>query len=297
MVIGRPRVATPTGPTFLESAYEESSMGTYVRRPVAGMAALAAGLGFLSLTSRGPAADAKSAADVYKPVIAEEMFTQLVAEEGKALRDAVAKAADKKAASKARTVAFIIAVYAQDEVARGGSKAQAMAGLRDAALKVAKAVGDGKLDEAKKLVDDIKPTGKPDPAAKTGPMMVHADFELDTLMQAFKPERGGGLEWEKKLQMLRDKRSAYTPAEYKMMVPLMYRIAAVAQPTEAFAPAPMGKKTPAEWIKLSREMGTEAVETAELAGKPKPDDKMVKAAVKKLEATCTNCHDKFRDTK
>ena len=49
-------------------------------------------------------------------------------DEGKALRDAVAKAADKKAASKARTVGFIIAVYAQGEVARGGPKAQAKSG-------------------------------------------------------------------------------------------------------------------------------------------------------------------------
>jgi hypothetical protein len=297
MVDGGPTAVAPTGPTFLDYPHEESSMRTSVRRPLAGLAALAAGLGWLALTGSGPADDSKPAADVYKPILPEDVFTQLVTEEGKALRDAVAKANDKKAASKARTVAFIIAVYAQDEVARGGPKAPAMAGLRDTALKVAKAVGDGKLDEAKKLAEDITPAGKPDSPAKAGPVMVHADFELDTLMQVFKPERGGGLEWEKKLQMLRDKRSAYTPTDYKMMVPLMYRIAAVAQPTEAFAPAPMGKKSPAEWLKLSREMATEAVETAELARKPKPDDKMVKAAVKKLEATCTNCHDKYRDTK
>jgi len=116
-------------------------------------------------------------------------------------------------------------------------------------------------------------------------------------MQVFKPERGAGLEWEKKLQMARDKRSAYTPAEYQTMVPLMYRIAAISQPTEAFAPAPMGTKTPEEWIKLSKEMGTEAVAAAELAKKPKPDDKMVKAAVKRLDATCESCHIKYRDTK
>jgi hypothetical protein len=271
-------------------------MRTSVRRPVTGLFALAAGLGWATLSGYGTAADAPSAAAVYKPVVPEAVFTKLVTEEGKALRDAVAKAADKKAAGKARSVALAIAVYAQGEVARGGDKAQAMAGLRDAALKVAKAVADGKLDEAKKFAEDVKPAGKADPAAKTGPVAVHADFELDALMQVFKPERGGGLDWEKKLNMLRDKRAAYTAADYQQMVPLMYRIAAIAQPTEAFAPAPMGKKTPAEWIKLSKEMATEAVAVAELAGKPKPDDKAVKAAVKKVEATCTMCHDKFRDS-
>ena len=105
------------------------------------------------------------------------------------------------------------------------------------------------------------------------------------------------LEWEKKLQTLSNKRAVYTKADYDTLVPLMYRIAAIAQPTEAFAPEPMGKKTPDEWIKLSREMGTEALAAADLAKKPKPEDKMVKAAVKKVEATCTSCHDKYRDTK
>jgi cytochrome c556 len=59
----------------------------------------------------------------------------------------------------------------------------------------------------------------------------------------------------------------------------------------------MGKKTPEEWLKLAKEMGTEAVAAAELAKKPKPDDKMVKAAIKRLDATCENCHIKYRDTK
>jgi hypothetical protein len=271
-------------------------MGTSVFRPAAGAAALIFGFGLLG-GSGGTAADAEAGPDVYKPVIPEDVFAQVVTAEGKVLQDAVAKASDKKMAGKARSVALMIAVYAQEEVARGGPKAPAMAGLRDTALNLAKAVANGKLDDAKKLAADIKPAGKVDPAAKTGPVAVHTDFEIDTLMQNFKPERGGGLEWEKKLLTLAGKRGAYTPAEYQTLVPLMYRIAAIAQPTEAFAPAPMGNKTPDEWIKLAKEMGTEAVAAAELARKPKPDDKMVKAAVKKLEATCTNCHEKFRDTK
>jgi hypothetical protein len=271
-------------------------MGARFLRPMTGLAGLLMGFGMV-FASAGSAVDAKAGADVYKPILPENVFTQLVNEEGKALRDAVAKASDKKMAGKGRAVALIIAVYAQDEVARGGAKSAAMAGLRDTALKVAKDVADGKLDEAKRLAADVKPAGKPDPAAKTGPAAVQADFEIDTLMQIFKPERGGGLEWEKKLLTLRDKRSAYTPADYQILVPLMYRIASIAQPTETFAPAPMGSKTPDDWIKWSKEMGAEAVAAAELAKKTKPDDKMVKAAVKSLEATCTQCHEKYRDTK
>jgi hypothetical protein len=273
-------------------------MGTPVRWRLAGMVALA--LIIFAMTGEpGPtvAADAKAAADVYKPVISPDMVSKLVTEEGKALKTAVDKASDKKMASKARSIAIMIAVYSQDEALRNGPDAQAMAGLRDTALKLAKAVADGKLDDAKKLAAEITSAGKPDSGAKTGPVPIHADFDIETLMQNFKPERGGGLEWEKKLQTLVNKRAAYTKSDYDTLVPLLYRIAAIAQPTEAFAPEPMGKKTPEEWIKLSREMGTEAVAAADLARKQKPDDKMVKAALKRLDANCTNCHDKFRDTK
>jgi Cytochrome C' len=270
-------------------------MGTSVRRP-AGLAASGIGLAFLLIAGHGAAADAKSGA-VYKPVMPRDVFTQVVTEDGKALKDAVAKASDKKQASKARSVALLIAVYAQQEANRGGDKAAHLVGMRDAALKLAKAIADNKLDEAKKLAAEITPNGSAAPSGTSGTIAVHEDFEIDTLMQVFKPERGGGLEWEKKLQTLVNKRSAYTPAEYKQIVPLAYRVAAIAQPTEAFAPAPMGKKTPAEWIKYSQEMGKEAVDAAELAAKAKPDDKAVKAALKKIDATCTNCHDKYRDTK
>ncbi len=272
-------------------------MKTSLHRRAVAVSVVALGLGLLAWSGIGVAAVPKAPADLYKPVFPNEVYTQLVNEEGKALRDAVAKAADKKMASKARSVAFLVAVYAQDELARNGPDAAAMAGLRNGALKLAKAVADGKLDDAKKWAAQIKPTGVTDPSASVQATPVHADFDIETLMQVFKPERGGGLEWEKKLLILRDKRSAYTAIDYKTLVPLMYRIAAISQPTEAFAPEPMGKKTPDEWIKLARDMGTEAVAVAELARKPKPDDKMVKAAVKRLEATCESCHDKYRDTK
>jgi Cytochrome C' len=270
-------------------------MCTSVRLQATAFVAMAVGMGLVVSSDRMPAADPKPAADLYKPVIPEDVLSQLITDEGKALRDAVAKAADKKMAGKARSVALMIAVYAQEEVARGGPRAPAMAGLRDTALKVAKAVADGQLDDAKKWAADIKPAGKADPSAKVGPVAVQADFEIDTLMRVFKSTGTGGLEWDKKLQTLKEKRSAYSAADYQQLVPLMYRIAALAQPTEALVPPAMGKKTPAEWVKLTKEMSEEAIATAELARKPKPDDKAVKAAVKKLEGTCVKCHDTFRE--
>jgi Cytochrome C' len=270
-------------------------MSTSSRWQVVGLSLFVCGLALLVESGNGTAADAKAATSMYKPVVPDDVLTQLLTDEGKALREAVGKASDKKMASKARSIAFIIAVYAQGAALRGGSAAADMAALRDTALKLAKAVADGKLDDAKTLAATIQPGFKAQGAATPGPASVHQDFEIDTLMLVFKPAGSGGLEWNKKLDTLINKRGAYTPAEYKQAIALMYRIAALAQPTEAFAPAPMGKKTPEEWIKLSREMGVEAVAAAELAKKPAPDAAMVKAAIKRVEATCASCHDKFRD--
>jgi hypothetical protein len=267
-------------------------MRTSVRRTAAGLAVLAAGLLLGIEPGAGTAADAKGAG-VYKPVLPDDVFVKLVAEDAKAIKDGLAKAPDKKMVNKAKASALMIAIYAQGAANKPGGKAAEMAGLRDEALKVAKAIEANNLDDAKAKVDGLKPGGAA--AGKAGPMAVHDGFEIDLVMQQFKPERGGGLETEKKLLGFVNKRSGYTPADYQAMVPVLYRIAAIAQPTEALAPAPMGQKDPAKWVKWSQEMGELAVAAAELARKPKPDDKAVKTALKNLEANCTTCHTLFRD--
>jgi len=169
-----------------------------------------------------------------------------------------------------------------------------MAGLRDTALKVAKAIADGKAADALKLADDLKPAGKADPAAKTAPLPVHTSVEIDELMQMFKPERSGGLGMETKLQALAKKRN-YTDAEYQQMVPMLYRIATIAQPAEGLVPPAMGKKTPDKWVKLTQDMGTLSQQAADLAKKPKPEAAAVSAALKKLDDNCASCHTVFRD--
>jgi len=257
------------------------------------LAVLAAGLGFV-VAPRMTAAD--DAASAYKPVLPEAEFGKLVNDDAKIIQDSLAKASsDKKMAAKAKMSALMIAVYAQGAMAKPGAKTAELAGLRDAALKLGKAVTDGNFDEARKIAADLKPQGKPEAGAKPV-VAVHEPFDTDILMQQFKPERGGGLGMENTLNKLKDKRQPLTPDEVKQATLMSYRIAAIAQATEAMAPAKdMGKKTRAEWIKLSREMGTLALDVTKDTTAAKPDDKKVKAALKKLEANCTNCHTTFRD--
>jgi len=55
-----------------------------------------------------------------------------------------------------------------------------------------------------------------------------------------------------------------------------------------------GKKKKADWIKWSQEMGENSLAASKAAGAAKTDDKAVKAALKKLDDTCTTCHNTFR---
>jgi hypothetical protein len=257
------------------------------------MALLVAGLGLMAAPPRMTAADAPGS--LYKPVLPADVFAKLVAEDAKVIKDTLAKGADKKTAVRVRSSALMIAVYAQSEMNRPGAKVAELGGLRDTALKLAKAADDGKFDEAKKLADDLKPQGKADAGAKPQ-VAVHEAFEIDVLMNQFKPEKGGGLDLEKNLLKVTMKRPALTPAELSQAVPWLYRTTMIAPVCEAMAPEKdMGKKTRAGWIKLTQEMGQYAKEAAELASKPKPDDKAVKRALKNLEASCTNCHSTYRD--
>jgi hypothetical protein len=268
-------------------------MRTQIFRRAAGMLLLVASLAII-VAPKMTAADA--GANVYKPILPDAEFARLVTEDAKVIQTALNTAAtDKKMATKAKTSALMIAVYAQSQMGKPGAKKAEMGGLRDAALKLAKAVTDGKFDDAKKLAADLKPEGKADPAAKPS-VDVHEPFDTDILMQQFKPERSGGMDFEKSMQKLAGKRAAYVPDDFKNATHVGYRIAMIAQPCEAMAPAKdMGKKTRAEWIKLSQEMGKLALEAAQAASQGKADDKKVKAILKKLDDNCTNCHTSYRD--
>jgi hypothetical protein len=217
-----------------------------------------------------------------------------VTDDAQIVKEGLEKASDKKMAVKAKNAALMIAVYAQGAMQKQGANAAAMAGLRDNALRIVKAIADGKIADATKFADELKPAGKPDPGAKATLLPIHTSIEIDEIMQVFKPERSGGLGIETKLQTLAKKRS-YTEAEYQQMVPMLYRIATIAQPVEGIVPVPMGKKTPDRWVKFNQEMGTLSQQAAELAKKPRPEAAAVSAALKKLDDNCLSCHTVFRD--
>jgi len=225
---------------------------------------------------------------IWKPVLTDSEFGAFVDADAKIISDTLAKGTpDKKGVAKVRAAALMIATYAQDA-------GDAQAGLRDVALKLGKTANDGKFDDVKKLVAELRP-GAQSPDAKTGPIALQDQFELAELMQQFKPDRSGGIELEKNLQTLINKRTL-TATDAKTALPLLLRTAVIAQPCEAFAPAKdEGAKTREKWLTWSQEMGQLATEGAKLAKAPKLDDKALKNVLKKIEANCTACHKIFRD--
>src|SRR5437660_1049990 len=75
-----------------------------------------------------------------KPVLPEPDFMKLATHDIKVIQDALGKGTlDKKTGRKVKAAAFMVAAYAQNQMQAAG-KAESMAGLRDNALKVLKAV-------------------------------------------------------------------------------------------------------------------------------------------------------------
>src|SRR5262245_32016945 len=142
-----------------------------VHKRITGLAVLAAGVGLLTAVSSGAGMDDKTA--MYKNVLPDDMFAKLVTDDVQIVKEGLSKAQDKKMAVKAKDAALMIAVYAQGAMQKPGANTAAMAGLRDQALRVVKAIADGKFADAAKLADELKPTGKADPAAKATPLPVH----------------------------------------------------------------------------------------------------------------------------
>jgi hypothetical protein len=213
--------------------------------------------------------------------------------------DVIEKAAthgldERKYATRARAAAVMAAGAAQSAMLGKSDKSAQYAGVRDQALKVAAAVINGKPDDVMKFSAEMKPNDKM--TGKTDVIDLSKHLDLDALMSQFKPEKNGGRGWEARLKTLLGKRSALNSDDVKESAQLGYQIAIIAQFSEAYVPATdAGKKKKSDWLKWSRDMGDQALALGKAADAAKPDDRTIKAALKKVEETCVKCHAVFRD--
>jgi hypothetical protein len=187
-----------------------------------------------------------------------------------------------------RMAAFMIAVYAQN----AKDNLSAMATLRDQAFKVMKAAEGGKADETKKLAAMLGPNIKPDPAAKTAPVALEKQLDLESVMRMFSGEKVGGFGMEKALEDLIDAKGL-DAGQLEKSALLGQKISMIAKVAQAYGPeSDQGKKTKKLWSELAVEMHIEASELAAAARANKDAD--IGKFANKLTVTCTKCHDIFR---
>lgn len=222
--------------------------------------------------------------------VAAKDLESLIAQDAKQIQEQLAKPTlDKKGQRKVKAAALMIAFYA-NELSKGKDKAQAMATLRDLAVRVAEAAGAGKADEAKKLAASIKLDIAADAKAKPGALTPDKVGGFDEVMRQFSGERVGGFALEMQMEELIESKG---PFDAEKIALLGNKIAAIGSLAHAYPPEKdEGKKTKKAWGEFAKNMHDAALALVE-AGRAKKDAEIGKLA-SKLSDTCVKCHDVFR---
>jgi len=223
---------------------------------------------------------------------------KLITQDAEVIKTSLAKPkVDKKAQSKIRLAAFLIAHYAQSSIVKDSPKAGSLATLRDRALGIVKAVDDGKLDEAKKLAESLSPDVAADPGVKVAPVALEKHLDLESVMKAFSSVRMAGLGLENHMDDLANFTGPVEAADAEKIQASAQKIAMIALLANFYAPPKDAAKTKKLWTALNKEMYTTALELAE-AAKTKQGAAISKIAQKltteKVGTVCTRCHDVFR---
>jgi hypothetical protein len=247
-------------------------------RLLAGGTALVAGLCFLAGVSAAPPTLSK---ETYKKV-AEADIAQLK----KTLETCDSDESQaKRFGPTARSLSMILAVYGE---ATGDKD------LKEQALKVADAVSAKKFKEAIAAAKDlaVKPGSGP---LKSADLSKYKGYALDEVMSPFRTSKVGGLDIEKDIRAIRDEKVAVNPADVEVLAgrtAVLLHFAA-SMPNDK---ATTNKSNTDEWTKLSKDSVDLTKDLAEEAAKgKKADSKKIVGLVKKLDAKCVVCHNKFRD--
>jgi hypothetical protein len=244
-------------------------------RLLAGGTALVAGLWFLTAATAAP-------------TLPKDTLKKVVEADIAALQKYIETcAADPKDAKRfgptTRAQAMMLAMYAE---------AAGDAALRDEALKVA-AVLDKKDwkaagDLAKKLA--FKAGAGP---LKSGDLHTKHKFALDEVMSPFRGGTVGGMNIEKDLRALRDKKVEIDPAAVEL---LAARIAVLSEYASHMPNEKATGKKKDQWVKLSKDSIDQSAKLAAEAGKGKGANAaaIVKLATQ-IDRQCADCHKEFRD--
>jgi hypothetical protein len=214
-------------------------------------------------------------------------------------------APSERTVTKVRATCLLIAARAQD--GRGAGDAWQRAALRDNALRLQRALRDGRPDGARKQAAhllDLAEAGRGD----ARPVDLRPEMDLDEVEGLMKPRPRGGLGVglvadtvkpdgiEAKLFALvrRPLGEAEAWAQSADLARAAAVTAAMAQLLHAYAPDKKeGLKDPKDWRAWAGQMQAAAQEL-EAAARAK-DPRAIRAAAIKVNGACLNCHEVFRD--
>jgi hypothetical protein len=248
----------------------------FARKSAVRLGLLAFGIGVLSLSDVGVAADAKNS------TIADADYGKLLDRQVKVIEEALKTPKDKAQVTKAKVAAVILAAIAQDDFS--GADGQLRATVRDGALKVAALIDDKKFEDAGKKAAELA-TLKADPAAKKDKVKLSDKINVQEIMSQFSPPKPG-LGFEK---ILFDLEKGKGKKGVDDTTPLIaYQVAIAAELTHQILP----DKTPKKWEEFCDTMKASSFELAQAAAKK--DAKPINVAVSKLLGSCGDCHGIYR---
>jgi len=166
--------------------------------------------------------------------------------------------------------------------------------LKNDALKIAEVLGKKQWKEAAELAKKL--TTKPGTAPlKTGNLHTMHKFGLDEVMSPFRGGTVGGMNIEKDIRALRDKKVAVDPAAVEL---LAARVGVLSDYASHFPndKASVSKAKTDQWVKFCKEsMDLSKKLVAESSKGKAANQSEITKLVTAMDAKCVSCHKEFRD--
>lgn len=245
-------------------------------RRLLGAGALA--LLFAAVASQSPAREPLPASATEKTLAADTAHLKALFELAKTR---------KKIENRVKATALLMAQTAQNNLE--GENSEKMAAVRAQALKIAEAAAKKDLAAAEAATNALASAKGGD--KKPVELAKMHDLELYEIMDLFAGSVGGGMNLEKDIRAA--KRTGPTDADSAAIIGV--RTAGLADFTMVLTPEFSARKTKADWEKYTQDMKQHSIDIVKEATKPSPDMMKVKQLMSALDASCTNCHNKFRD--
>lgn len=218
----------------------------------------------------------------------DEAYPQMVQHSAKLLQDVLADPTAKKANERALNIALLLAAYAEQNLT--GPDARQRTAVRDVALTIDQLVRAGQVDKALEAARTLPnpPINANAPVAKAKNLN---NQPVEELMRQFTLPRRGGEGIEARLMKLAEGKGPLNAKDLNDdLLRTAYQTAVAAELLQGYPQRPAAAKV--AWDALAEDVRVTALELA--AAVKKKDGGDARIALKRLDASCQNCHEIVR---